>query len=102
MIKHWYGSDLEIYGVSRLGNCDVVHASEYLAGRQKRICKAGEGLWRWLVLLGKQRGEEKLYRLVHSLLVYNRETKGCLEPKAGLTELQQGETMGRLEFPVPE
>lgn len=40
--------------------------------------------------------------LVSSLLVCNRETKGCLEPKAGLTELHQGETMGRLEFPVPE
>lgn len=62
MIKHWYGSDLEIYGVSRLGNCDVVGASDYLAGRQKRIYKAGEGLWRWLVLLGKQGGEEKLWQ----------------------------------------
>lgn len=41
---------------------------------------------------------ETLADLVSSLLVYNRETKGCLEPKAGLTELQQGETMGRLEF----
>lgn len=39
--------------------------------------------------------------LVSFLLVCSRETKGCLEAKAGLTELQQGETVGRLVFPVP-
>lgn len=39
--------------------------------------------------------------LVSSLLACNRETKGCLEAKEGLTELQQGETVGRLVFPVP-
>lgn len=48
------------------------------------------------------RREKSFTGLVSSLLVCNRETKGCLETKAGLTELQQGETMGRLVLPAPE
>lgn len=44
MIEHWHGRDLEICGISRLGNCDVISAFDCLTelGDRKGYAKQGK------------------------------------------------------------